>query len=101
MALARVVAFEDVTPEHIEELRRRMMETDGPPADIPASEFMVLHDPSAGKSLAILFFENDDDYARGHATLDAMPADETPGRRTSVSKYEVPIRMATTPATTA
>ena len=42
----------------------------------------------------ILFFENEDDYKRGDETLSAMPAGETPGRRTSVSKYNVAFRMA-------
>ena len=96
MALARVVKFEDVTREHINDLRQRMTEGDGPPDDIPASEMLVLHDPEAGKSLAILFFENEEDYARGDAALDAMPSEETPGRRVGVGKYEVAIRM--TPA---
>jgi hypothetical protein len=41
----------------------------------------------------IVFFDNEDDYRRGDETLSAMPADETPGRRTSVSKYQVAIRM--------
>jgi hypothetical protein len=98
MALARVVAFEDVTPEHIDELRAQMNDADGPPDEVPASELLVLHDPAAGKSLAIVFFENEQDYARGDAALDAMPAGETPGRRVSVSRYEVAIRMVQTPA---
>jgi hypothetical protein len=53
----------------------------------------VLHDPEAGESLTILLFDNEDDYARGEAALNAMPADQTPGRRTSVRKYELAIRM--------
>ena len=54
---------------------------------------MVLHDADANKSLTVVFFDNEDDYARGNAILDAMPTDETPGERTSVSKYDVAIRM--------
>jgi hypothetical protein len=34
-------------------------------------------------------FESEDDYQRADAILDAMPADETPGRRASVQKYNV------------
>ena len=41
----------------------------------------------------ILFFATEDDYMRGDEVLSAMPADDTPGRRTSVTKYDVPIRM--------
>ncbi len=54
---------------------------------------MVLHDPEGETSLAIVFFDNEDDYRRGDAALDAMPADNTPGSRTSVTKYNVAIRM--------
>ena len=48
----------------------------------------------ASKSLAIVFFDNEEDYASGNAILDAMPRDDTPGQRTSVSKYDVAIRMS-------
>ena len=92
MALARVVAFEGVSKDRIEEMKREMDEG-GRPEDVPATEIIVLHDPEAEQSLAILFFESEDDYRRGHETLDAMPAGDTPGRRTSVAKYEVAHRM--------
>ena len=52
----------------------------------------MLHDAEAEKSLAIVFFDTEDDYRQGDEVLNAMPGD-TPGRRTSVAKYEVPIRM--------
>ncbi|HKF80314.1 MAG TPA: hypothetical protein VKB17_05765 [Thermoleophilaceae bacterium] len=41
----------------------------------------------------VLFFESEDDYKRGDEVLNAMPAGDTPGRRTSVTKYEVAARM--------
>jgi hypothetical protein len=56
------------------------------------TEVVVLHDPEAEKSLVILFFATEDDYMGGDEVLSAMPADDTPGRRTSVTKYDVPIR---------
>jgi hypothetical protein len=46
------------------------------------------------KSLVVLLFESDDDYRRGDETLSAMPTEDTPGQRTSVTKYDVAIRMA-------
>jgi hypothetical protein len=98
MTLARVVAFENVTHEQIDRLRREIEEGDRP-EEVPASEIMLLHDPEADKALAILFFENEDDYRRGDAALDAMPAGETPGRRVSVAKYGVAVRMVQTPTT--
>jgi len=53
----------------------------------------VLHDPEAEKSLVVIIFENEDDYRRGDEILSAMPADDTPGQRTSVTKYDVATRM--------
>jgi hypothetical protein len=94
MALARVVSFEGVDKERMDQMRSDI-EGGERPEDIPASEIVILHDPEGESSLAILFFENEDDYERGDATLNAMPADETPGRRTSVRKYDVALRMST------
>jgi hypothetical protein len=92
MALARVVTFDGVNKQRIEEMKREMDEG-GRPDDVPATEILVLHDPEAEKSLAILFFESEDDYRRGDEALNAMPAGDTPGQRTSVTKYEVATRM--------
>ena len=92
MAFARVVTFEGVGKERIDEMRGEM---DGdPPEGVPAKEIIVLHDAEAEKSVVIVFFDNEDDYRQGDEALNAMPADDTPGRRTSVAKYEVPIRMS-------
>lgn len=94
MALARVVAFEGVTRERMDEVKSDIESGErGRPEDVPATEFLLLHDPATDESLAILFFENEDDYATGHATLDAMPTADTPGTRTSVKKYDVVARM--------
>lgn len=93
MALARVVAFDGVTRERIEQLKAEM-ESGERPEGVPATEMLLLHDAAADESLAILFFENEDDYATGHAALDAMPREDTPGTRTSVRKYDVVARMA-------
>jgi hypothetical protein len=93
MALARVVSFEGVTKDRIEDLKRQMSEGERPEG-LPATEIVLLHDPQAEKSLVVLFFETEDDYRRGDETLSAMQADETPGRRTSVTKYDVAVRMS-------
>lgn len=94
MAFARVVSFDGVNNERIEQMREEMS-GEAPPDEIPASEVIILHDPDAERSLAIVFFETEDDYRRGDAALDAMPAGDTPGSRTGVTKYDVAIRMAT------
>ena len=93
MPLARVVSFDGVDSDRMAEMQREM-EGDERPDDVPAKEIVVLHDPEAEKSLVILFFENEDDYRRGDEVLNAMPAADTPGQRTSVAKYDVAFRMA-------
>ena len=92
MALARVVTFDGVDKDRIAEMKREM-EGSERPEGVPASEIIILHDPDADKSVAIVFFENEDDYKVGDAALDAMPTGDTPGSRTSVTKYDVAIRM--------
>lgn len=54
----------------------------------------MLHDREGEKSLVIVFFDSEDDYRRGDEALDAMPAGDTPGQRTAVTKYDVAARMA-------
>ena len=93
MALARVVHFDGVSKERVEEMKREM-EGGERPEGVPATEIIVLHDAEADRSLAIVFFESEDDYATGDAALKAMPATDTPGQRTSVTKYDVVMRMA-------
>ncbi|HEX2411453.1 MAG TPA: hypothetical protein VHJ39_09815 [Solirubrobacteraceae bacterium] len=94
MALARVVTFDGVGKDRIEEMRREM--DDGQrPEDLPATEIIVLHDPEAERSLVVLFFDSEEDYRQGDETLNAMSASDTPGQRTAVAKYDVPIRMST------
>ena len=92
MAFARVVAFDGVSKQRMDELNREM-EEGGRPDEVPATEVIVLHDPEGERSLVILFFDSENDYRRGDEALNAMPAGDTPGQRTSVSKYEVASRM--------
>ena len=92
MPFARVVSFDGVSSDRIAEMQREM-EGSERPDDVPSTEIVVLHDPDAEKSLVIVFFDSEEDYRRGDAALDAMPASDTPGKRTSVSKYNVAFRM--------
>ncbi|HYY02810.1 MAG TPA: hypothetical protein VE736_02895 [Gaiellaceae bacterium] len=92
MAVARVVSFEGVGKDRVEQMKRDMDQGERP-ENVPATEIMMLHDPENERSLVILFFDNEDDYRRGNEALNAMPAGETPGRRTSVTKYDVAVRM--------
>jgi hypothetical protein len=92
MALARVVTFEGVDRNRMDELNREMQQGD-PPEGLSPTEVVVLHDGNADTSMVIVFFDSEDDYARGDEVLNAMPAGDTPGRRTSVTKYDVVTRM--------
>jgi hypothetical protein len=92
MPVARVVSFDGVGSDRIAELRSRI-ESGEPPEGMPDSELLVLHDADAGQALAIVLFDNEDDYRKGDEILDAMPASDTPGQRSSVTKYDVALRM--------
>jgi hypothetical protein len=92
MALARVVTFDGVSKDRMAEMEKEMSEGD-PPEGFPSAEMVVLHDGDAEKSLVMIIFENEDDYRKGDEILSSMPAGDTPGKRTSVSKYDVAMRM--------
>ena len=91
MALARVVSFDGVSADRMAEMRE--FEGSEPPEGMPPAEFLLLHDPQAEQALAIMLFDNEDDYQKGQEVLEAMPASETPGTRTGVTKYELALRM--------
>ena len=93
MALARVVTFDGVSGDRMEQMRQEIEGT-GKPEGLPATEMMILHDADAEQAIAIVFFDNEDDYAKGDAFLQAMDRGDTPGRRTSVRKCTVGMRMA-------
>ena len=93
MPLARVVSFDGVTRERLQEQEAQMRDSE-PPEGLPAKEIIVLHDAGGEKALVIVFFDSEDDYQRGDEVLSAMPAGDTPGQRTGVAKYDVAIRMS-------
>jgi hypothetical protein len=92
MAVARVVTFDGVTKDRMDQMNREM--SDGsPPEGFPPAEVIVLHDAGAEKSLVVVIFETEDDYNIGDEMLNAMPAGDTPGKRTSVTRHDVAHRM--------
>jgi hypothetical protein len=93
MALARVVEFEGVSSDRLNEMQQRM-ESGQPPEGMPSSELVALHDPQTETSLVILMLESEEDYNKADEILSAMPAGETPGQRSSVKKYNVAMRMS-------
>jgi hypothetical protein len=94
MTLARVVTFDGVSSDRIAQMQSEM-ESEEQPEGLNATEIVVLHDPDAERSVVILFFDNEDDYRAGDEILNAMPAGDTPGRRSDVAKYQVAYRMTT------
>jgi hypothetical protein len=92
MAIARVVSFDGVDSARMAELSREI-EGGEQPEGMEATEMLLLHDPDADQALAIVFFDNEDDYRKGDEILGAMPTGDTPGRRTGVTKYQVATRM--------
>jgi hypothetical protein len=93
MPLARVVSFEGVSSDRMAEMTNEIQSGEQPEG-LNAKALLILHDADAEEALAIVIFENEDDYRRGDEALNAMPAGETPGRRASVTRYDVAFRMA-------
>ena len=74
---------------------QRDMQDREQPEGLNATEIIMLHDPDAEKALVLLFFENEDEYRKGDEILNAVPAGDTPGRRSGVAKWQVAHRMTT------
>ena len=93
MSLARVVAFDGVSSDRMAEMQKEMEGSSERPDNVPAKEVVVLHDPETDKALVVLFFDSEDDYRQADEALNAMPTADTPGERTSVTKYQVAFRV--------
>jgi hypothetical protein len=93
MAVARVVTFEGVSKDRMDQMKQEM-ESGEAPEGFPSAEMLVLHDPEAESSTVVVIFDNEDDYQKGDEILNAMPAGDTPGQRTSVKKHDVAMRMS-------
>lgn len=91
---ARVVRWEGGSPEALEQsasqIRAESESGSGPPEGVPAKQILLLNDKDSGRSMAIMLFETEEDYAQGDATLNEMsPPGEGMGQRVGVEKYEV------------
>lgn len=90
--LARVVTFDGVSSDRMNQLRQEMQDGQ-PPEGLEPEEMIVLHDSEAEKSVVIVFFADEDAYRRGDEVLSNMNTSDTPGQRTSVGRYDVALRM--------
>ena len=88
--LARVVTFDGVTKERMDEMRGEMGGGE-PPEGLNPKEMIALHDPDSDRVLVMILFEDEDEYRKGDEVLSAMSTDDTPGNRTSVTRYDVAI----------
>jgi hypothetical protein len=87
----RVVRFTDVSAERIEALLARIEESEGPPADVPATGLKVLFDESQGTAVVLQYFETAQDMDAGAQVFSAMDPSDTPGTRASVDMCELKI----------
>jgi hypothetical protein len=89
----RVVRFDDVSAEQMQELLARIEESDGPPPGVPASGLEVLFDSDQGTAVVLQSFETAEEMEAGAKVFDAMDASETPGTRASVDMCEVKVKL--------
>jgi hypothetical protein len=89
VAYARVVTFEGVSPDAVNEIRQEISQGERPEG-IPATEILVLAGES-GKVQITTFYDTEDDYRQGDQTLQDMSPPEGLNRA-SVEKFEVAVR---------
>jgi hypothetical protein len=88
MAIVRLVTFDGVTTDRMNQMRDEMQGREQPEG-LNAKEIIVLHDPDTERSTVLVFFDNEDDYRQGDEILSNMDRGDTPGNRTSVTRYDV------------
>ena len=93
---ARVARWEGATAERLK-LSAEGIRSDsesGPPEGVPAKKLLLLQDPEGGRAMAIVLFENEEDYRLGDETLNSMsPPAGGMGERVGVDKYEVAVDL--------
>jgi hypothetical protein len=89
---ARVTVFEGGSAEAMKTDADMINSSSEPPPGVPANGITCLYDYESGKSIAIVFFESEEDMKVGDAAMNAMTNDHPEaGTRTSVSFYEAPV----------
>jgi hypothetical protein len=95
---ARVARFEGGDATALEntaaQIRSDAESAGGPPEGVPSTGLLLLQDTAGGRTLAIAFFESEDDYRQGDETLRSMsPPGDGMGQRVAVEKYEVAVKV--------
>lgn len=90
----RVVRFTDVDPARIEEVRRRVEGSEGPPPGIKSSKIQMLLDADQKSAIVLQYFDSAEDMAASEEALSGMDPSETPGTRASVDRCELKVEMS-------
>jgi hypothetical protein len=85
----RIVRFTDVTAERVDQLVRRIDESEGPPPGVPSTGIQLLFDEAQGTAVVLQLFDTAEDMRKGAEVFSAMDASETPGTRASVDMCEL------------
>jgi hypothetical protein len=84
----RVVRFNDVSAERIQQLLERVKQAGGPPPGVNAKGLEVLFDEGQGTAVVLQQFETAAEMEAAAKIFAAMDASETPGTRVSVDACE-------------
>ena len=82
---ARVTVFEGGSAEAMKTDADMINSSSEPPPGVPANGITCLYDYESGKSIAIVFFETEEEMKVGDAAMNEA------GTRASVSFYEAPV----------
>ena len=89
----RVVRFTNTSAGQIDDLARRIKESNGPPPGVRTTALKLLVDDAQGTALAIQEFATAQDMEDAAKIFDAMDASETPGTRVSVDACELKLDL--------
>jgi hypothetical protein len=89
---ARIVRFNEVSPERISEIVARVEESDGPPPDVDSTGFELFVDEAQGTAIFVGYFETEQKMRDASAVFEQMNQSETPGTRASVDLCEVKVQ---------
>jgi hypothetical protein len=89
--LARVATWEGGSADGIRAASEQMRSniSQGPPAGVTSSGFMMLTDPEGGRVIMIGLFESEEDLRSSEAALKEMNPPDGLGSRTTTDVYEV------------
>jgi hypothetical protein len=88
---ARIVRFTDVSPERIQEMVKRLDESEGPPPGVDAKGIRLFYDESQQTAVVTVAFDDEQAMRDADSVFQQMDAGDTPGSRASVDMTELKI----------